>query len=81
MCKQSFRSPSDKNVWYMSSKDIEEDIPNTLPYRHKDLVASKLKTVYIVEGEKCADAVIKLGLNATTALNPNKSITNRLVFT
>ena len=48
--------------WVYKMEGIEP-----LPYRLPDLLAKPDATVFVVEGEKCADALAKLGLTATTS--------------
>ena len=54
------RRPDGSDGWVWSIKGVER-----VPYRLSDLLASTTKEVFIVEGEKDADALAALGLVAT----------------
>lgn len=52
----------DGDDWIYKMEGVEP-----LPYRLPDMLAKPDATVFVVEGEKCADALAKLGLTATTS--------------
>lgn len=52
----------DGDDWIYKMEGVEP-----LPYRLPDMLANPDATVFVVEGEKCADALAKLGLTATTS--------------
>jgi len=52
----------DGDDWVYKMEGVEP-----LPYRLPDMLAKPDATVFVVEGEKCADALAKLGLIATTS--------------
>ena len=52
----------DGDDWVYNMEGVEP-----LPYRLPDMLAKPDATVFVVEGEKCADALAKLGLIATTS--------------
>lgn len=54
------RRPDGQGGWIWSVKDIP-----AVPYNLPAIMQSK-KAIWIVEGEKCADALVKLGIVATT---------------
>lgn len=53
-----------KQVSAIAGKKVSEINKNLVPYRYAELI--DIKKVYIVEGEKCADALWDLGIPATT---------------
>ncbi|MEH2569784.1 AAA family ATPase [Bradyrhizobium sp. AZCC 2289] len=55
------RQPDGKGGWVWSTKGVRQ-----VPYRLPELLAAEHDTVIIVEGEKDADNVAKLGFTATT---------------
>lgn len=61
--------PSNPDEWYKSSKAVPTEIPKTMPYRFEYLDTN---TVYIVEGEKCVEALLSVDLNAVCAINSGK---------
>lgn len=73
MFKQRASHPT-KDEWYYSSSHIPSDVEvyKTLPYRYEEFNKDSVNVVYIVEGEKCADAMINAQLPATTSINPSK---------
>ena len=62
------RRPDDRGGWINSIKDIE-----ALPYNLPAIIQNPQAPVFIVEGEKCADALIELGLIATTNSGGSKN--------
>jgi hypothetical protein len=52
----------DGDDWVYNMEGVEP-----LPYRLPDMLAKPDATVFVVEGEKCADALAKMGLTATTS--------------
>ena len=62
------RRPDDRGGWINSIKDIDP-----LPYNLPAIVTNPQAPVFIVEGEKCADALIELGLVATTNSGGSKN--------
>jgi len=61
--KFSQRQPNDSGGWIWNTKGVKKE-----PYRLPELLKTDLETeVYIVEGEKDADNLAKLGLAATSA--------------
>jgi hypothetical protein len=62
------RRPDDRGGWINSIKDIE-----ALPYNLPAIIQNPTAPVFIVEGEKCADALIELGLIATTNSGGSKN--------
>lgn len=62
------RRPDDRGGWINSIKDIEP-----LPYNLPAIIQNPQAPVFIVEGEKCADALIDLGLIATTNSGGSKN--------
>ena len=62
------RRPDDKGGWINSIKDIDP-----LPYNLPAIIQNPQAPVFIVEGEKCADALIELGLIATTNSGGSKN--------
>ena len=56
------RRPDGKGGWLWNMKDVQP-----VPYRLHDMMAHPDQPVFIVEGEKCADAVRSIGGVATTA--------------
>ena len=64
--KQIWQESWNGKEWDKGTKDIErEDIPIYKYHEVKEAIAAG-KTIYIVEGEPCADALWSLGLPATT---------------
>lgn len=55
------RRPDDKGGWINNMEGVE-----ALPYALPSLLANKNRAIYIVEGEKCADRLIREGKLATT---------------
>jgi len=55
------RRPDDQGGWIWSLKGIDP-----LPYNLPAIMASSDEPIFIVEGEKCADALIERGILATT---------------
>lgn len=55
------RRPDDKGGWLYNMNDVE-----ALPYNLIGMLENPGAPVFVVEGEKCADRLIKLGLVATT---------------
>lgn len=55
------RRPDDQGGWIWSLKGIDP-----LPYNLPAILASSDEPIFIVEGEKCADALIERGILATT---------------
>ena len=55
------RRPDDSGGWIWSVKDIDP-----LPYNLADILTNPDKTIYIVEGEKAADALKRYSVVATT---------------
>lgn len=55
------RRPDDQGGWIWSLKGIDP-----LPYNLPAIIASSDEPIFIVEGEKCADALIERGILATT---------------
>lgn len=53
-----------KQVSAVPGKTVSEINNDLLPYRYAELIG--IKEVYVVEGEKCADALWALGIPATT---------------
>jgi putative DNA primase/helicase len=62
------RRPDDSGGWINSIKDIDP-----LPYNLPAIVTNPKAPIFIVEGEKCADALIELGLIATTNSGGSKN--------
>lgn len=62
------RRPDDRGGWINSIKDIDP-----LPYNLPAIMQNPQAPVFIVEGEKCADALIELGLIATTNSGGSKN--------
>lgn len=62
------RRPDNSGGWINSIKDIDP-----LPYNLPAIVTNPQAPVFIVEGEKCADALIELGLIATTNSGGSKN--------
>ena len=62
------RRPDNNGGWINSIKDIDP-----LPYNLPAIVTNPQAPVFIVEGEKCADALIELGLIATTNSGGSKN--------
>ena len=62
------RRPDDRGGWINSIKDIDP-----LPYNLPAIITNPQAPVFIVEGEKCADALIELGLIATTNSGGSKN--------
>lgn len=55
------RRPDDKGDWVYNMQGVE-----ALPYRLPDIIAKPEMPIFIVEGEKAADKLAKMGLVATT---------------
>jgi hypothetical protein len=55
------RRPDDKGGWIYNMNEVE-----ALPYNLVGMLEQPGAPVFVVEGEKCADRLIKLGLVATT---------------
>jgi hypothetical protein len=55
------RRPDDKGGWINNMEGVE-----ALPYALPSLLLNKNRAIYIVEGEKCADRLIREGKLATT---------------
>lgn len=55
------RKPDGKGGWLWNMKDV-----TPLPYNLPDIIQKPQKPVFIVEGEKCADAIRAVGGVATT---------------
>lgn len=55
------RRPDDKGGWINNMEGVE-----ALPYALPSLLANKNRAIYVVEGEKCADRLIREGKLATT---------------
>ena len=53
-----------RQVSAVAGKKVTEINDNLVPYRYAELI--DIKVVYVVEGEKCADALWALGIPATT---------------
>jgi len=62
------RRPDNSGGWINSIKGIE-----ALPYNLPAIITNSQAPVFIVEGEKCADALIDLGLIATTNSGGSKN--------
>ena len=62
------RRPDNSGGWINSIKDIDP-----LPYNLPAIMQNPQAPVFIVEGEKCADALIELGLIATTNSGGSKN--------
>ena len=56
------RRPDGKGGWVWNVKDV-----TPVPYNLPDIMANPNKKIFVVEGEKCADALKKLGAVATTS--------------
>ena len=56
------RRPDGKGGWVWNVKDV-----TPVPYNLPDIMANPNKKIFVVEGEKCADALRKLGAVATTS--------------
>ena len=56
------RRPDGNGGWVYNMQDIE-----ALPYNLQGILSRPEKTIFIVEGEKCADKLIEMGAVATTS--------------
>lgn len=56
------RRPDGSGGWIYNMQDVE-----ALPYNLQGILSRPEKTIFVVEGEKCADKLIELGAVATTS--------------